>query len=107
MSDETEATPDHPLTAILRGLVGGLVGFGLAAALVVIGLATALVAWLPGLLFALVYLSWRPVGIALWPGACSTRAEGSSLWLVFAGDVLIVALAIIASWQFAVAALGA
>jgi hypothetical protein len=66
LSEETPRSPDHSLTAIARGCAAGVAGFGIAAAFVVTGVASAGgVAWIPALSFALVYLSWRPTGLAL------------------------------------------
>jgi hypothetical protein len=106
MNEAPEPTADHPFTAIMRGLVGAVVGFGIAAAIVVAGMAgPAAVAGLPGVLFGLVYLSWRPIGLALRPEASPASGSISVLIGAIVVDVLVVALAAVAAFQFVIAAL--
>ncbi len=108
MSEAPEPSANHPLTAIMRGLIGAVVGFGMAGGVVVAGMAgPAAVAWLPGLLFGLVYLSWRPIGLALRPGAVDPSGQVGLLVAATVLDAAIVALAGVASYQFVIAALSA
>jgi hypothetical protein len=83
-------------------------GFGIAAAFVVTGVASAGgVAWFPALLFALVYLSWRPTGLALRPAGDDAPRDARTLVTAVPIDAFIVALGAYATFRVVVLALSA